>query len=129
MDKVTPKGDLFQANKDRVAPLLKQLRADGIGHMIDCKIVPSISGDTFETRSPVDGAVLATVARGNSEDIDRAATAAALAFKSWRDLSASMRRKLLHRVADAIEIDVAPRRHTGRRPSRLVRLRRPSASG
>src|ERR1700760_2029002 len=103
MDKVTPKSDLFQANKDRAAPLLKQLRADGIGHMIDGKTVASISGDTFETKSPIDGSVLASVARGNAEDIDRAATAASLAFKSWRDMSAAMRRKLLHRVADAIE--------------------------
>src|SRR6202000_647897 len=103
MDKVTPKSDLFQANKDRVAPLLKQLRADGIGHMIDGKIVAAVTGETFETKSPGDGSVLATVARGNAEDIDRAATAASLAFKSWRDMSASMRRKLLPRVADAIE--------------------------
>src|ERR1700740_1700593 len=103
MDKGAPKSDLFKANLDRAAPLLKQLRADGIGHMIDGKTVASISGETFETKSPIDGAVLATVARGNAEDIDRAATAAALAFKSWRDMSASMRRKLLHRVADAIE--------------------------
>ena len=103
MDKATPKSDLFQANKDRAAPLLKQLRADGIGHMIDGKIVPSISGDTFETTSPIDGAVLASVARGNAEDIDRAATAAALAFRTWRDMGPAMRRKLLHRVADAIE--------------------------
>ena len=103
MDKVTPKADIYKANLDRAAPLLKQLRADGIGHMIDGKIVPSISGETFETKSPIDGSVLATVARGNAEDIDRAATAASLAFKSWRDMSASMRRKLLHRVADAIE--------------------------
>src|SRR4030081_3671996 len=102
MDKVTPK-DVFQANRDRAAPLLKQLRADGIGHIIDGKIVPSISGETFETKSPVDNAVLASVARGNAEDIDRAATAAALAFKAWRDMPAAMRRKLLHRVADAIE--------------------------
>src|ERR1700732_654381 len=102
MDKVAPK-DAFQANRDRVAPLLKQLRADGIGHMIDGKVVASISGDTFETKSPVDGAVLATVARGSAEDIDRAATAAALAFKSWRNMPATMRKKLLHRVADAIE--------------------------
>src|SRR6266853_53829 len=102
MDKVTPK-DVFQANRDRAAPLLKQLRADGIGHMIDGKIVPSISGQTFETKSPVDGTVLASVARGNAEDIDRAATAAALAFKAWRDMPATMRKKLLHRVADAIE--------------------------
>ncbi len=102
MDKVAPK-DGFQANRDRVAPLLKQLRADGIGHMIDGKVVASISGETFETKSPADGAELATVARGSAEDIDRAATAAALAFKSWRDMPAAMRKKLLHRVADAIE--------------------------
>src|SRR5258708_31732552 len=102
MDKVAPK-DAFQANRDRVAPLLKQLRADGIGHMIDGKVVASISGETFETKSPADGAELATVARGSAEDIDRAATAAALAFKSWRDMPAAMRKKLLHRVADAIE--------------------------
>src|SRR5882672_2986806 len=104
MDKVTPKSsDVFQANRDRVAPLLAKLKSDGIGHMIDGKTVPSISGQTFETKSPVDGVVLASVARGNAEDIDRAATAAALAFKSWRDMSAALRKKLLHRVADAIE--------------------------
>src|SRR2546430_13267716 len=99
MDKPTPKADVLQANRDRVAPLLKQLRADGIGHMIDGKVVPSIAGETFETKSPVDGAVLASVARGKAEDIDRAATAASLAFKAWRDMPAAMRRKLLHLVA------------------------------
>src|ERR1700719_828624 len=103
MDKATPKSDLLCANLDRAAPLLAKLKAEGVGHMIDGKTVPSISGATFETKSPIDGAVLANVARGNAEDIDRAATAASLAFKSWRDLSAAMRRKLLHRVADAIE--------------------------
>src|SRR3982074_3578041 len=104
MDRGIPNAsEVFQANRDRAAPLLKQLRADGIGHIIDGKIVPSISGETFETNSPIDGAVLAAVARGNAEDIDRAATAAALAFKAWRDMPAIMRRKLLHRVADAIE--------------------------
>src|SRR3954468_16668726 len=103
MDKPTPKTDVFQANRDRIAPLLKTLRADGIGHMIDGKIVPSISGETFETKSPVDGAVLASVARGNADDIDRAAQAATRAFKAWRDMPGAMRKKLLHRVADAIE--------------------------
>src|SRR6187549_473389 len=102
MDKVTPK-DLFQANRDRTAPLLARLKSEGIGHMIDGKTVPSTSGQTFETKSPVDGAVLASVARGNAEDIDRAATAAAAAFKSWREMPAAARKKLLHRVADAIE--------------------------
>src|SRR5690348_9218122 len=104
MDKVIPKSaDVFQANRERAAPLLARLNAEGIGHMIDGKIVPSMSGATFETRSPIDNTVLANVARGNAEDIDRAATAASLAFKSWRDMPATMRKKLLHRVADAIE--------------------------
>src|SRR3974390_1839904 len=103
MDKVTPKSDAFKANLDRAAPLLKALRADGIGHVIDGKTVASISGDSFETKSPIDGSVLAMVARGGPEDIDRAATAAALAFNPWRDMPAWVRKKLLHRVADAIE--------------------------
>lgn len=104
MDKVTPKSaDIYQSNLDRAAPLLAKIKAEGIGHMIDGKTVASISGATFETKSPIDGALLANVARGNAEDIDRAATAAALAFKSWRDMGPAMRRKLLHRVADAIE--------------------------
>src|SRR4030081_379184 len=104
MDKVTPKSsEVFQANRDRAAPLLAKLKADGIGHIIDGKAVPSVSGASFETKSPIDGTVLASVARGNAEDIDRAATAAAQAFKSWRDMPAAMRKKLLHRVVDAIE--------------------------
>ncbi|NPV24933.1 5-carboxymethyl-2-hydroxymuconate semialdehyde dehydrogenase [Bradyrhizobium aeschynomenes] len=103
MDKASPKADIYKANLDRAAPLLAKLKDEGIGHFIDGKVVPAISGATFETKSPIDNAVLATVARGNAEDIDRAATSAALAFKSWRDMAPSMRRKLLHRVADAIE--------------------------
>src|ERR1700689_3146076 len=98
MDKIVPKSsDVFQANRDRAAPLLAKLKADGIGHIIDGKVVPSISGQTFETRPPVDGAVLPTVARGS------AATIARQAFKAWREIPATMRKKLLHRVADAIE--------------------------
>src|SRR3954447_19065902 len=103
MDKVMSKADVFQANQERAAPLLARLKAEGMGHMIGGRIVPSTSGLTFETRSPIDNTVLANVARGDAEDIDRAATAAALAFKSWREMPAAMRKKLLHRVADAIE--------------------------
>src|ERR1700679_1137356 len=104
MDKAAPKpSDLFQANRDRAAPFLAKLRAAGSGTTIGGEIVPSIAGETFETKSPVDGAVLAPVARGSAEDIDRAATVAAQAFKAWRDMPATMRKKLLHRVADAIE--------------------------
>ena len=51
MDKVTPK-DVFQANRDRAAPLLAKLKAEGIGHMIDGKVVPSISGLTLRDHVP-----------------------------------------------------------------------------
>ena len=62
MDKATPK-DVFQANRDRAAPLLAKLKSKGIGHMIDGKTVPSISGETFDTKPPIDGTVLASAVR------------------------------------------------------------------
>ncbi len=94
---------VFAANKERAKPLLAKLRADGIGHFVDGKIVPSASGETFETHSPIDGATLATVALGSATDIDAAAKAAERAFKSWRDMAPATRKALLHRIADAIE--------------------------
>ena len=67
MDKVTPKTtDVFRPIAIAPRRCLQNCKADGIGHMIDGKVVPSISGATFETKSPIDGAVLATVARGNA---------------------------------------------------------------
>ena len=95
--------NIFQANRDRAAPLLATLKQDGIGHIIDGQIVSSSSGETFDTQSPIDKTVLAQVARGNADDIDRAAQAAQRAFKPWRDMPATQRKKLLHKVADAIE--------------------------
>jgi 5-carboxymethyl-2-hydroxymuconic-semialdehyde dehydrogenase len=94
---------VFAANQERAAPLLKALRADGIGHRIDGKVVAASSGETFETTSPIDGTVLASVARGTAEDIDSAAQAAQRAFKEWRDMAPVARKKLLHGIADAIE--------------------------
>ncbi|WP_022721719.1 aldehyde dehydrogenase family protein, partial [Rhodopseudomonas sp. B29] len=93
----------FQANLDRAAPLLKRLRADGIGHLINGEIVPSLSGETFETSSPIDNTVLAQVARGTAADIDRASKAAKDAFPAWRDMAPAKRRKILNKIADAIE--------------------------
>ncbi|MBI5132393.1 MAG: 5-carboxymethyl-2-hydroxymuconate semialdehyde dehydrogenase [Rhodopseudomonas palustris] len=93
----------MQANLDRAAPLLKQLRADGIGHLINGEIIASSSGETFETSSPVDNSVLAQVARGTPEDVDRAANAAKAAFPAWRDMAPAKRRKLLQKIAGAIE--------------------------
>lgn len=58
---------------------------------------------TFDVTSPVDGAFLAQVALGDAGEIDRAAKAAKAAFPAWRDMPAKDRKKVLHRIADAIE--------------------------
>ncbi len=79
-------------------------RWDGhVRHLVGDAWVDSQGGGAFETRSPIDDAHLATVAAGEAADVDRAARAAAEAFRSWRRVSAAERRALLHRVADLIE--------------------------
>lgn len=61
------------------------------------------SGATFENLCPVDNSVMGTVGAGTAEDIDAAARAADASFADWRDTSGSVRRRILHRVADLIE--------------------------
>jgi 5-carboxymethyl-2-hydroxymuconic-semialdehyde dehydrogenase len=72
-------------------------------HLIGGERVLSASGDTFEAIDPSSNERLCTVAAAGPGEIDRAARAAASAFKPWRDISGAKRRKILHAVADAIE--------------------------
>lgn len=81
---------------------LARIKADGVLNQIAGKAVPAATGRTFETRSPVDDSVIADVARGGAEDIDRAARAAMAVFADWRDMAGAERKRLLHRIADAI---------------------------
>src|SRR5437764_1480847 len=83
----------------RADGLLKRFRAHPIAHLIDGK--PDLgSGETFETLSPVDNSVIATVARGGAAEIDRAAKAARKAFRTgWSRTTGDERRKLLHKIA------------------------------
>ena len=48
--------------------------------LIDGKFVPSASGETFTTLSPIDFSALAEVAKAGAADVDRAAAAARRAF-------------------------------------------------
>ncbi|MFZ8949204.1 MAG: aldehyde dehydrogenase family protein, partial [Ilumatobacteraceae bacterium] len=78
---------------------------DGIrvptGHLIGGRWVGSSA--TFESRSPVDGRLLARVARGD-EDVARAAVAAAVeGFTAWSTWSAAARAERLRRLADLID--------------------------
>src|SRR5580700_8213117 len=73
--------------------------------LINGKWVEAASGKTFPTYNPATGEVLANVAAGDKEDIDRAVKAARAAFETgkWSRISASDRGKLLWKLADLLE--------------------------
>ncbi|MFD0849035.1 aldehyde dehydrogenase family protein [Sphingosinicella xenopeptidilytica] len=72
--------------------------------LIDGQWVEAASGKTFQVRDPATGKIIANVAEGAAEDIDRAVRAARKAFESgpWSRMTPSERGKLLHRVGDLI---------------------------
>ena len=74
-------------------------------HVIDGRRVSASDGGTMAVVSPIDGAVLTTMARGTAQDADVAIAAARRAFDSgcWSDLSPAARKKILLRWADLIE--------------------------
>lgn len=66
--------------------------------------VEAASGETFASINPATGQVIATIARGGAEDIDRAVAAARKAFEGpWRDYKPFDRQALMLRIADVIE--------------------------
>ena len=60
-------------------------------HFVDGAPVASVTGQTFENRSPVDSTLLGTVASGDAADVDVAARAAASAFPEWSGRSGKER--------------------------------------
>ncbi len=73
--------------------------------LIDGKWVEAASGKSFATLNPATGEVLARVAEGDREDVDRAARAARRAFDEgpWPRLRPVDRQRLLLAIADLIE--------------------------
>ena len=66
--------------------------------------VDAAAGETFDTLDPATGEILAEVARGEAEDIDRAVIAARAAFEGpWSRLNPSERGRIIHRIGDLIE--------------------------
>ena len=94
---------VLEANVAKAERYLERFRASGVQHFIDGAPRAAQSSRTFETRSPVDGKVLASVAAGEAADVAVAAEAAQRAFPKWRDLPGGERQTLLHGIADAIE--------------------------
>jgi acyl-CoA reductase-like NAD-dependent aldehyde dehydrogenase len=64
------------------------------------------SDSRFEDITPIDGSVIAEVARAGEAEVDRAVRAAHAAFPAWAALGPSGRRPYLHRLADLIDANV-----------------------
>ena len=69
---------------------------------VDGEWCEAASGETFEVRSPVTGAVLATLPRAGSEDVRRAVDAAESAQSRIARLSIRERSEIAYRVIEAI---------------------------
>jgi 5-carboxymethyl-2-hydroxymuconic-semialdehyde dehydrogenase len=93
----------LENNLQSIEKLLAPLRANALPHFINGKRDAGRSGNTFDGYTPVDNSVIGAVAAGNSDDIDAACSAAEAAFEEWRAMPGKERKRLLHKVADAIE--------------------------
>jgi phenylacetaldehyde dehydrogenase len=73
--------------------------------LIDGRFVDAASGKTFPTYDPATGEILAQVAEGDREDVERAVKAARRAFESgpWPSTTPSDRGRLLWRLAELID--------------------------
>ena len=60
------------------------------------------SSETFPVRSPIDGSLLAEVARGGADEVDAAVAAAREAFPAWAALGPEGRGELLDRLAELV---------------------------
>ena len=72
---------------------------------VDGRYVDAASGATFDSINPATGKLLARVASGDGEDIDRAVQSARAAFKagSWANRAPAERKRILLRFADLID--------------------------
>jgi aldehyde dehydrogenase (NAD+) len=74
--------------------------------LIDGRWVDAVSGKTFESRNPATGELLANVAEGDAEDINRAVAAARRAFNGpWKTWKPFERQQLLLRIAELVDRD------------------------
>ncbi len=73
-----------------------------VSHWINDAEVPSVSGESFEKRCPIDDRVIAKVARGNAVDVAHAVDAAAAAAEAWSRVPAPGRGAILGRAAQLL---------------------------
>ena len=98
---------VFEKNLKAAKKLLKRFKKNPLPHFIDGKHDSGRSGKTFENLTPIDNSITGQVLAGNAEDIDAACKNSAEAFEVWRDMPGKVRKKLLHKIADAIEANAS----------------------
>jgi betaine-aldehyde dehydrogenase len=74
--------------------------------LIDGAWVDAGSGGSIAIEAPGSRRVIASVPRGQAEDIDRAVKAATAAFPAWSKVPPRERGRILQRIADAVEARV-----------------------
>jgi aldehyde dehydrogenase (NAD+) len=90
----------------KTIPMSRHPYADGSYKkmLIDGKWVDAASGKHFESRNPATGELLATVAEGDAEDINRAVAAARKAFEGpWSKFKPYERQQILLKLADLVD--------------------------
>ena len=94
-----------QALAARLNPEVAAFLAAPVKMFIGGEWVDAANNETFVTRDPGKGEVLAEVASGTAEDVDRAVKAARQAFRTsgWATMPANDRAVILHRLADLVE--------------------------
>ncbi|MCU4651261.1 aldehyde dehydrogenase family protein [Roseibacterium sp. SDUM158016] len=76
-------------------------RGPAFGHFIDGRF--TAPGETFPTKNPARGEVLAEVSQGSAGDVDAAVKAATRAFPKWAKLSGHARAKYLYALARLLQ--------------------------
>lgn len=92
----------LETNLNKATAYLARFKQDGVLNHINGEARPALDGTTFEIISPVDLKPLANVAHGKKADVAEAVAAAKAAFPAWAVMDGTDRKKLLHRIADAI---------------------------
>ena len=92
-------GPAPESNAEALAWLAKH--HNRFGHWIDGAF--TVPGDTFETRNPANGNVLAAVTQGSAADLDTAVAAARRAQPKWARLSGHQRAKYLYALARLVQ--------------------------
>lgn len=82
-------------------------RLDDVTMLIGGTRVEAAAGEWFDSHDPATGEVLARVARGGAEDVDRAVASAAAAQPAWAAAAAVERGRVVSRIGARILADAA----------------------